>query len=95
MFHHHASTRPIIKKVVGMEGDVISKTTDTVMIENCVLPIKTHDSTGHEMKAIKDDRVSDRCVFVSGSHHQSFDSRYEAFGLVPLSNVKGVVCPLF
>ncbi len=95
MFEHRASKLPIIKKVIGIEGDQISKTTDTVMIRNIVLPLKATDSKGNLMKVIQANRVETGYVFVSGSHLNSFDSRYEKFGLVSTDQIKGVVWPIF
>lgn len=95
LFRNPVSQMPIIKKVVGVAGDVISRTKDTVRINAIVLPLKTKDSNGNEMQALQANRIEDRHVFVSGSHLNSYDSRYEQFGLVNIDQVKGVVCPLF
>lgn len=95
LLQHHLSTMPIIKKVLGVEGDLISKTKKSVRVGDSVLPLQEKDSKGHAIVVIQSNRVKDNCVFVSGSHPQSFDSRYETFGLVDIAHVKGVVWPLF
>lgn len=38
---------------------------------------------------IPEGKIPEGCVFVAGTHEDSFDSRYKEFGLIPVSEIRG------
>ena len=96
-FTHAASPKIIVKRVLAIEGDEIIKKKHTVQIKGCdrSLFLKSGRSDGSVLTQIKADVVPEKKFFVAGSHHDSFDSRYQEFGLIPLAHVRGQVWPVF
>jgi conjugative transfer signal peptidase TraF len=96
-FNHPASPKIIVKRVIGIEGDDILKTAHSVYIKGCErkLFLKEKRSDGSVLTAVNADVVPEKTFFVAGSHHGSFDSRYQEFGLIPLAQVREQVWPLF
>lgn len=80
----------VIKKVVGKEGDLISIKDGEVNVNAEKLKLVHQDSQGKKLKALKNMVIPKGCFFVRGTHEKSFDSRYEDFGLVAYSDIKGV-----
>lgn len=80
----------VIKKVVGRSGDsiVIKEGVMTVNAEK--LKLVHQDSQGKRLKTLKNRVIPKGYFFVKGTHEKSFDSRYEDFGLVAYSDIKGV-----
>lgn len=79
-----------IKKVVGSSGDVIEIVNHKIIVGGKLVGhiIKTFDP----ISVLK---IPEGYVFVAGETSDSFDSRYEKFGLVKLSQVEGKAFPLF
>lgn len=96
-FTHDATSFVVVKKVLGVEGDRIHKNTSGVSLSASepTLCVKEKRSDGSPLTPIQSDEVAEKTVFVAGSHRDSFDSRYQEFGLVPLQQVRGRVWPLF
>lgn len=96
-FNHPASPQLIVKRVIGIEGDDILKTAQSVYIKGCErkLFLKEKRSDGSVLTAVNANVVPEKTFFVAGSHHGSFDSRYQEFGLIPLAQVRGQVWPIF
>ena len=94
-FTHPASSMIIVKRVMGVEGDLLTPCKNAVSVNKHTLALKTKRSNGTPLTPIKAHTVPKGMVFVAGEHVDSFDSRYEEFGLVPLSQVMGRVWPLF
>lgn len=96
-FTHAASAYVVVKQVMGIEGDRIHKNTSGVSLSGSesTLDVKEMRSDGSALTRIHADVVPEKTVFVAGSHPDSFDSRYQEFGLVPLQQVRGRVWPLF
>ncbi len=94
-FTHPISDKVIVKRVLGVSGDVIRQTDNLILINGQVLTLKAKRSNGTPLTPLRASIVTEETVFVSGSHKDSFDSRYEEFGLVPLVQVRGRVWPIF
>lgn len=72
----------LIKRVVGMEGDSIAPYLKD-------LKIKTKTRRGQPLNPLKAKSVPKGYVFVQADHPDSFDSRYEEFGLVKVESIWG------
>lgn len=94
-FKHASSPNIVVKKVVGVAGDVIGKTDSTLFINGQKLNLKSVRANGTVLTPLKDSAVKDGTLCVAGDHINSFDSRYEEFGLVPLTHVRWHVWPIF
>lgn len=94
VFNHIASPDRVIKKVLGVEGDVIGHNANRVWVHEQQLTLKSTRRNGTILTPLKTSVVPKGMVFVAGEHVDSFDSRYEEFGLVPLSDVRGRVWPV-
>ena len=97
-FKHSASGHMVVKQVIGIEGDQIEyveQGAKVVVVHKKSLPLKEKRSNGIRLTPLNASIVPGEMVFVAGDHLDSFDSRYNEFGLVPLSTVRGRVWPLF
>jgi len=89
-FKHPKSKALLAKIVAGMPGDLIEVKENTVMING--VP-KGEIAKG--MQPIQSQVISEGYFFVLGKHSESFDSRYEQFGLVPQEMVREVLWPIY
>jgi conjugal transfer pilin signal peptidase TrbI len=94
--------RKVIKKVVGMEGDVLFYD-KSGLLQLKILDInslwfgrqlnigkpKKRPKDGRILTPIKPRVVPKGMVFVSGEHERSFDSRYEEMDLISEKNFQG------
>lgn len=94
---------PYTKRVSGLPGDQILHTKQGIKIKSirkdehtcfskALSPLQK-TSKGKPLTPLTSSIVPEGYVFVSGNNPNSFDSRYEEFGLVPLSKVwgKGII----
>lgn len=85
----------IIKKIIGVAGDQIS--TDghgNIFINQEKIgqaKSYTDPKTGLTLTAIKPQTIPQGRVFLHAPHPQSFDSRYQAVGLVKVEDLEGKV----
>jgi hypothetical protein len=86
----------VIKKIIGVEGDRIWYDQNNQMFINDfkvgVLRGVTFD--GRRLHPTPAQIIPKEYVFLYSGHIQSFDSRYQELGLVPLSKLQGLVVPL-
>lgn len=86
----------IAKIVVGLPGDIIEVKDSSVFINQCYFgKIKSQSSSGRVYKPISQKVVPDGYVFLHATHEDSFDSRYEEFGLVPMTCIRERLWPIF
>ena len=71
-----------------------SQTRVPATFEPVTLPLLEKTSDGKPLTPISATSVPEGYVFVAGDHPNSFDSRYEEFGLVPIEKIwgKAVLC---
>ena len=95
----HLPSWPYAKRVLGLPGDQIQRNQAAIRVEwkNCktnpcssqLLPLLKHTRKGKSLTPISVGVIPEGFIFVAGHNPQSFDSRYEEFGLVPLEKVWG------
>lgn len=84
------------KILIGFPGDRISIQDETVFINDRKIGLyKTISHTGKIYHPISQGIVPEEHYFVYTPHEESFDSRYEEFGLIKKSWIKEVLWPLF
>ncbi|MBA3814894.1 MAG: signal peptidase I [Alphaproteobacteria bacterium] len=83
---------PYAKWVLGIPGDRIIQNRDGITVipkENGPLTLLTKTSKGKPLNSITENIIPEGFLFVAGDNPQSFDSRYDEFGLVPVGKVWG------
>lgn len=80
--------RKLIKYVAGVEGDVIRNIYNDIWIENIRVGKAKKTAV---LSPVKAGVVPKGYVFVIGTHPLSLDSRYNEFGLVKTSDIRGTV----
>lgn len=92
----------VIKKVVGIEGDILSYDDEGNLwvktlgagLPNAPVSLKIgkykkESKDGRLLNPIKPGVIPKGMVFVVGDHERSFDSRYEELGLIPEKDLQG------
>jgi type IV secretory pathway protease TraF len=80
---HHAKyigDLPLIKRVVGLSGD---------SIQPLLKDLKKTTKCGKPLSVLSQNVIPEGYVFVTADNKDSYDSRYEEFGLVSTENIKG------
>jgi hypothetical protein len=84
---NHSRMPHLLKKVMGLPGDKVSVRDNKVFINDLLIgPLFKETSTGNPLIPIQHQIIPDHCLFLSGTHPRSFDSRYLEFGLLCLRN---------
>lgn len=94
---NHPHLQAVVGKIIlGKGGDIISIHSGTFFLnENPIGKVKQTSSTGKRYHPISEGVISEGSYFVYTPHPESFDSRYEEFGLVKEEWITEVLCPLF
>ncbi len=80
----------VIKRVAGVAGDTVHVRNHHIFING--IPVgraKETSRTGEPLKAMGDCVIAQNQFFAAGDHPDSFDSRYEAPGLISTDAIKG------
>jgi conjugal transfer pilin signal peptidase TrbI len=86
----------VIKKVVGITDDYVQVQDKMFWVNGQLLgKIKTHSKEGRVLFPAKPGVIPPEHLFVVGTHPDSYDSRYQTFGLIPISKIDGRAYPLF
>jgi len=90
----YVGEKPFSKRVLGLPGDLILKGKREVRImskthEPTTLPLLKKTGDGKPLTPISATIIPEGYVFVAGDNPNSFDSRYEEFGLVPSEKIWG------
>jgi conjugal transfer pilin signal peptidase TrbI len=95
-FQHPDMTKPLAKKVAGVAGDSIVLSLGHVLINGKSYgEVLSHSKSGTKLTPISKGVIPEGFVFMSSFHPDSFDSRYQEFGLISVDAVKGELWPLF
>jgi conjugative transfer signal peptidase TraF len=94
---YEARALPLLKRVVALEGDLVSVSSSGVSINGQLLPNSaplSHDEAGRTLAMAQLDqyRLGADQAFLMGVTPTSWDSRY--FGSVPLSRCSGSFVPV-
>lgn len=86
----------LVKRILGLPGDFLYREKGSLKIipqgnthPPQSLPLLKCTSKGEPLMPLSERTISKGFVFVAGDHPQSFDSRYEEFGLVPIERITG------
>jgi conjugative transfer signal peptidase TraF len=90
------STDLLAKEIIGLPGDKIFIKEQSVFINDKPIgKVLEKSSSGKKFNPIQEGVIPEGYVFVCGAHEQSFDSRYQEFGLINIENIKESLWPLF
>lgn len=95
-FFHPFVGMNVIKQVKGISGSRIryDKHKNMWVDDFFVGKVREESRKGEPLLGIKDGIIPEGFIFVYAPHEKSFDSRYRAFGLVPLKCIKGFGVPI-
>ncbi len=86
----------VIKKVMGVAGDVVTKKGQAFYINDEKVGIaKTHSLKGRPLREGKVGIIPQGKYFVWTPNKNSYDSRYDEIGLIDERYIMGVAYPLF
>jgi len=87
--------QPFVKRIAGIAGDRIENRDGEIFVAGRSIGIaKSHARDGRPLAAISDQIIPAGYVFMTGTHVDSYDSRYAEIGLVPLERVMGRAHPV-
>jgi len=93
---HPVLNASIGKIIVGEPGDQISIQGQILFVNDFKIgEIKAISNSGKIYHPISEQEIPSGHYFVFTPHPESFDSRYQEFGLVKSEWIKEVLCPLF
>ena len=80
------------KRVVGVAGDLIKFKDDWVFInDKKIAKLKAKTKDNKKLNPIREQMIPQQYFFVIAEHKDSFDSRYQEFGLVNQAYIEGKV----
>ncbi|MGI9214735.1 MAG: signal peptidase I, partial [Gammaproteobacteria bacterium] len=84
------------KKIVGIAGDVVTIEGEYVLV-NGIKHVKLKEKTKDHKKLtpMVAQTIPQQYFFVIAEHNDSFDSRYQEFGLVRENYIEGKVYPIW
>jgi|TARA_R110002096_G_scaffold14761_4_gene51999 conjugal transfer pilin signal peptidase TrbI len=87
--------RPFVKRIVGVEGDVIEVRGRRIYVAGVFVgEAKPFAQSGRPLEAIESQVIPAGYVFMSGEHIDSYDSRYAEIGLIPRERIIGRAFPV-
>lgn len=95
-WHHSSTPHLLVKQIVGIPGDRILHQNGRIFVNHldCGKALNT-TSNGDPLTPIDITEIPEGYVFVYAPHPESFDSRYQQFGLVQTSQLQEVLWPIF
>jgi conjugal transfer pilin signal peptidase TrbI len=95
-FKHHYCPTDLVKQIKGVPGDSISYKDGHIVVDSfdCGVPLPKSPRSGIELHPIQEGIIPQGFVYVYAPHQESFDSRYEEFGLVKIEDLEEVAWPL-
>lgn len=86
----------LIKQIIGAEGDHVWYDQEKRLWVNdqCVGDCRSHTDSGKELTPISAQVIPKGHVFLYAPHSESFDSRYQEVGLVPITQLNGCLIAL-
>lgn len=87
----------LIKQIIGVEGDYVwyDQEQRLWVNEQCVGSCRLHTDSGKKLTAISSQVIPKGYVFLYAPHSESFDSRYQEVGLVPVTQLQGKLIALW
>ncbi len=96
----YVGVKSLAKRVLGLPGDLIVRDKEGIRVESKALESQTFvllktTREGKPLTPLSAKSVPEGYVFVAGDNPNSFDSRYEEFGLVPQEKIWGKAIAVF
>lgn len=94
--HPTLTYKNIGKMIAGLPGDEIKVIDGNVFInEEWFGKILKTSSSGKSYTPVLEQVIEDGYVYLYAPHEESFDSRYQEFGLIEISRIKESIWPIF
>lgn len=87
-----ANSKKVGKIIAGLPGDQLQIVDGTVFINGIQRGEKGKEV---DLSYLQISKIPEGYFFALGLSSDSFDSRYEVFGLVPLDSIKERLCPIY
>ena len=95
-FHtQYTKDQHFTKKIVGVAGDVVTIRGKDVVVNGQHLKLKEKTKANKKLTPIVAQTIPQQYFFVIANHNDSFDSRYQEFGLVRKDYIEGKVYPIW
>lgn len=95
-FYHPTLKIHIVKIIVGLPGDLIKVLHDKVFVNGFeVGPYQAVSKTGKSYTVIADGVIPEGFYFGFAPAADSYDSRYQEFGLIPSESIVEELWPVF
>lgn len=96
-FVHSKSGVRCVKQVIGIPGDKLMCISKYFFVNGNKIGevCKKSPRSGISLSPAQDREVPEGFLFVYAPHPESFDSRYEEFGLVRMEDIEERLCPIF
>jgi conjugal transfer pilin signal peptidase TrbI len=95
-FTHVNKKTKIAKKIIGIPGDKVTIHGNEFWINDTNYgSLRSQTSKNIALIPIEEKIIPPGYLFVYADHPQSFDSRYQAFGLVAINQIEEQLWPLF
>ena len=87
----------LIKQIIGVAGDHVWYDQEQRLWVNdqCVGSCRLNTDSGKKLTAISSQVIPEGYVFLYAPHSESFDSRYQEVGLVPVTQLQGKLIALW
>ncbi len=93
---HPPGKMPLAKKIIGIPGDTICVQNQHIYVNDQDYGLVLERSkSGMVLTPISVKEVPEGHIFAYAPHAESFDSRYQEFGLVKIEQIKEQLCPIF
>lgn len=87
--------RPFVKRVVGVAGDTIENRGGRIYVAGLFIgEAKPFARDGRTLQAIESQVIPRGRIFMVGDHRDSYDSRYDEIGLIPVEHIIGRAFPI-
>ena len=92
----YTNDKHFTKRIVGVTGDIITKCDGFICInDKKIASLKDKTKNNEVLTPIESQAIPKRHYFVLAEHKDSFDSRYQEFGLVKHEYIEGKAIPLW
>lgn len=92
----YTNNQHFTKQIIGTNGDLITIEDEYILINGIkCAKLKSKTKDNKKLTPIAAQTIPSKYFFVIAEHKDSFDSRYQEFGLVPKDCIEGKVYPIW
>ena len=93
----HIEGQNFVKQIVGLPGDKIELSEEEICVDgkNCGSFQFWSPTLNIPLSPIEEAVIPEGYFYAYATHHKSFDSRYQEFGLVKIDDIEEIAWPIF